>query len=213
VVLDRLLCLAAPRQRAIPDALRLSVQRGLSLDDPECQRRILAEIEQHAIELLIVDSLRNSSRAVDQGPREFAPLRDFLRLLIRKTGVAILMGHHDVKPPIGKADDRQTAHRASGGGIYSAADAPIHAERLEQEAPTQALLPPGFYKLSATPPPVLLTLTTDDPRRPPWSLLTGQCARDVGRRAWSVTTRPFTNLSSRSGSSGNGVVRIWTCTS
>jgi hypothetical protein len=123
--------------------------------------------------LTIVDPIRASSVAVDQGPRELKPLAGFLRKFMRVTKSGVLLVHHDVKPLAGKPDDRARPQRASGGGIFSIADAPIHAE-LCGETGGQTLLSPAFYKFAIAPAPFLVTLTADDPKRPTWVRLTGE---------------------------------------
>ena len=91
---------------------------------------------------------------------------------MRETGSIWILGHHDVKPLAGKPDDRPKPQRASGGGIFSIADSPIHVERLGTIG-SRAIFTPSFYKGSATPDPVIVELTTDDPKRPTWAVLRG----------------------------------------
>jgi hypothetical protein len=170
---DRFRCLFAGKGTAHPDTLHVSVQKAISFDDPAWQRRVIEYAADVHIALTIVDPIRASSVAVDQGPRELKPLAAFLRKLMRVTGSSVLLVHHDVKPLAGKADDRARPQRASGGGIFSIADAPIHAE-LAGETGGQTLLSPAFYKFAIAPAPFLVTLTADDPKRPTWVRLTGE---------------------------------------
>lgn len=173
VIRDRVCALLKGRERPWPTRLHVSVQRGLRLDDRGWQQAITAYAQTHAVQLTIVDPIRSASAAVDQGPIELAPLRDYLRGFMRTTGSAVAIGHHDVKPPAGKADERARPQRASGGGMFSIADAPIHLERLEGET-SQTVLTPTHYKFSTAPAPALLTLTADDASRPTWVRLTGE---------------------------------------
>jgi hypothetical protein len=164
-VRSRLDALLVGHDATPPETLHVSIQRGIVLDDPAWQQHVIDYVRIHQIALVIIDPIRASSGAVDQGPRELKPLRDFFSRFLAATGATILLGHHDVKPPVSKTDERAAPHRASGGGIFSVIDCPIHAERLDAEA-TQALLTPSAYKLGATPPPLLITLESNDPSRP-----------------------------------------------
>jgi len=175
IIRDRVCALLTGRERPWPVTLHVSVQRGLRLDDSGWQHAIADYARTHQVQLTIIDPIRSSSAAVDQGPRELAPLRDFLRGYMRATRSSLALGHHNVKPPAGKPDERAAPHRASGGGMFSIADAPIHVERLEGEG-SQTLLSPSHYKFSPAPAPVLLTLTADHPLRPTWVRLTGEDA-------------------------------------
>src|SRR3954447_17636216 len=83
---------------------------------------------------------------------------------MQETGSVVLVVHHDVKPTAGKPDDRAKPHRASGGGIFSIADAPIHAELIGPGS--RVVLTPSHYKFSVPPDPFIVRLETDDPHRP-----------------------------------------------
>ena len=62
----------------------------------------------------------------------------------------VVLVHHDTKPPRdGKADDRPRAQRASGGGLLSISDAPMHFERISADT---TLLVPNLWKFSEDPP-------------------------------------------------------------
>jgi len=173
VIRDRICALLAGRDRPWPTTLHVSVQRGLRLDDRAWQQAITTYAKTHGVQLTIVDPIRSASAAVDQGPIELAPLRDYLRGFMRVTGSAVAIGHHDVKPLAGKTDDRARPQRASGGGMFSIADAPIHLERLDGDT-SQSVLTPTHYKFSTAPAPALLTLTADDASRPTRAVLTGE---------------------------------------
>ncbi len=170
---DRFAWLLKGRDQAMPDTLHVSPQRGISFDDPAWQKRVIAYAGDERIRLLMLDPIRASSMAVDQGPRELAPLVKFLRVLMRATGCAIVFSHHDVKPPAGKPDDRARPHRASGGGIFSVVAAPIHCELVDPERP-QALLTPGYFKFTTAPHPLLVTVDSDDKQRPTWVRVVGE---------------------------------------
>jgi len=171
---DRFQCLSTGRpETPLSDTLHISIQKAIAFDDLTWQRRMIEYANDERIALTIVDPIRASSEAVDQGPRELRPLAAFLRTYMRKTGSGLGLGHHDVKPLAGKADDRAKPQRASGGGIFSIADAPIHAE-LVGETGGQAMLTPAFYKFAVAPAPFLVTLTADDAKHPTWVRLTGE---------------------------------------
>jgi hypothetical protein len=88
-----------------PSGFRLSVQRGLSLDDVETQDHIIREILKYRVRLVGIDPIRGSSGAVDKGPGDLQPLVKCLRRITRETGVELRID--------GKPDDRARAHRAS----------------------------------------------------------------------------------------------------
>jgi RecA-family ATPase len=99
------------------------------------------------------DPLRSLTAAADQA-RELKPIVTFLRRLMRETGCAVLIVHHHTKPGE-KPDQRRRPQRASGGGIFSIADAPIHVETIDQN---RRLLVPTAFKFCADPAPITLTL-------------------------------------------------------
>jgi hypothetical protein len=145
----------------LPRDLHLMVRKGISLDDPASQDRMMRYAEREGITLTIAEPLRSLSDCVDQGPRELRPLATFLRHYQQMTGSALMLGHHDTKPLPGLKDDRSRPQRASGGGLFSIADSPIHCERIV-ESPATALLVPTAWKFGETPSPLEVTLTWDD---------------------------------------------------
>jgi hypothetical protein len=145
---------AASRPGQIP--LYLSACRGITLDHPRTQDRILRELAVCQPALVILEPLRSLTAAVDQGPRELQPLTQFLRRIIRETGAAVLIGHHAVKTVAGH-DGRRGAQRVSGGGLVSISEAPAEFVRLDDY--TVTFTPRGF-KHAATPAPLTLTLET-----------------------------------------------------
>lgn len=142
----------------LPDALRFLVHQGVDCDDPFWHTQLRRELDRHQIRLLILDPLRSVTSSVDQGPAELRPFAVFLRQLVADTGVAVLAVHHDVKPGRGK-DDATTARkaqRASGGGLFSIADAPISSEWIN---PRDTLFHPNGFKHSADPDALLVRRT------------------------------------------------------
>ena len=116
--------------------------------------------------LVTLDPLRSLTAAADQGPRELKPIVTFIRRLMRDAGCAVLIVHHDTKPGE-KPDQRRRPQRASGGGIFSIADCPIHIECLDTD---RRLLVPTAYKHMADPAPIAVTLETGDG----WMRLVGE---------------------------------------
>lgn len=169
---DRLDCLFAGRgATAFPDNFHVSIQRSIAFDDPAWQLATIRYALNNGIQLLAVDPIRASSAAVDQGPREVQPLGAFLRKFMRETGAVILVGHHDTKPQPSTPDTRAKPQRASGGGIFSIADSPIHLERLGLDS--RAIVTPSHYKFSVAPDPFIVALDADDPKRPTWVRIQG----------------------------------------
>jgi hypothetical protein len=60
----------------------------------------------------------------------------------------------------------------SSGGIFSATDAPIHAGPAGK-LDSRTLLTPSRYKFTATPEPFMVSLESDDPKRPTRVLIQG----------------------------------------
>ena len=117
--------------------------------------------------LVIIDPLRSVTEAADQGPRELKPFALFLRRFIRETAAVVLIVHHDTKPPANATDQRRRPQRASGGGIFSIADSPIHVDRVDEH---RRILVPCAFKFAADPPAVTVRLE----QGPGWLKLTGE---------------------------------------
>ena len=150
-----------------PELLHVSAGQGLSLDVTEWQERIIATVREHGFRLVVIDPLRSVTEAADQGPRELKPLALFIRRFIRETGAVMLIVHHDTKPPATAQDQRPRPQRASGGGIFSIADSPIHIDRVDEH---RRMLVPCAFKFAADPPPVTVQLQEG----PGWLRLTGE---------------------------------------
>lgn len=152
-VKKRIRALLAGRDlQALPDGFRVSAQKGLTLDDVRTQDRLIREVIQHNVRLLTLDPIRSLSSAVDKGPGDLQPLVKSLRRIMRETGVVLQLVHHDTKLRAdGKPDDRPRAQRASGGGILSIAEAPLHLDRVSDDV---TLIVPNLWKFSADPPPI-----------------------------------------------------------
>ena len=143
---------------AIPDDLILAVRKGVALDDDEWRARLLLAIAAMRVRLVVFDPVRALTDCVDGGPRDLKPFADFVRRIRRETRAAILLSHHDTKPNAKGEDTRDHAQQASGGGIFSISDAPIHAVR---QSDAKTLLVPSAFKFTARDPePVLVTIET-----------------------------------------------------
>jgi hypothetical protein len=182
-----------------PANLFLSAGVGLSLDEPDWQDRVISAALDVRAELVILDPLRSLSGAVDQGPRELRPLTRYLRRLQRETGAAILGVHHDQKPQPGQPDTRRRPQRASGGGIFSIADAPIGIESL---ADGRRMLVPEAFKFGADPKPIVLRLDAGEG----WLRLTGEdAATEAASEALATEVLRF--LEHTPGATGSAVAR------
>ena len=147
--------------------MHVSAGKGLNLDTTEWQERIIATARERGYRLVVLDPLRSVTEAADQGPRELKPFAAFLRRFIRETGAVVLIVHHDVKPPTTGTDKRRRPQRASGGGIFSIADSPIHVDRVDE---TRRMLVPSSFKFAADPPAVTVRLE----QGPGWLRLVGE---------------------------------------
>lgn len=141
-----------------PEGFRLFT-RGIWLDELDWQRRLIAEVREFEIGLVILDPLRSVTACVDKGPSELQPLARFLRHLIAETGCADWNGHHETKPSPNFPDERRAAQRSSGGGLFSAMDAPISIERVDD---TQSRFVPDGFKHCETPPPFIVQRVVGD---------------------------------------------------
>jgi hypothetical protein len=132
----------------------LSVQRGITLDDPRTQDRIVREAEALQPHGVVIEPIRAVTACVDQGPRELQPFTNFARRLMRTTGAALLLGHHEVKQAAGK-DTRKGNERISGGGLLSISECPLHFTRVDA---THVKVTPTGFKYSADGEPIVLRL-------------------------------------------------------
>jgi hypothetical protein len=205
-VYERLACLLAGRNcRDIPARFHISVQRSIAIDDPAWQARMVQYAQQHQIRHTTIEPIRASSAAVDQGPREIKPLAAFSRHYMRETVSALTIGHHDTKPLAGKADDRAKPQRASGGGIFSIADSPIHVEMVGPGS--RSILTPSHYKFSTAPEPFVIALRADDPKRPTWVRIAGETTSAAAATELALHERITTYLREHPGTSGSSISR------
>lgn len=151
----------------------LSACKGLSLDDPRTQDRIIREVKTCGAGLVVIEPLRSMTTCVDAGPKDFQPFGSFLRRLVRETGAATALGHHTVKPVAG-ADGRRGTAKVSGGALVSYCESPVLFDRTDDYTVT---LTPKSWKHSAAPAPLAVRLETQGGRV--WRLI----AEDVDTTA------------------------------
>lgn len=154
---ERLRLLMAGRGLStVPDTFSLAVRRGVDLDAEDWQAAVIEAVQRGRFESVVFDPLRAFTAHADQGPADLKPFVLFLRRLMRETGCAPGLVHHDTKPRVGTPEDRKRPQRMSGGGLFSVADAPIHVERVDG---SRTLLAPTAYKFSDDPRAIVYTLT------------------------------------------------------
>lgn len=151
---ERVSALARGRGCDVPmGKLAVSAHRGVWLDSQKWQIEVLKQAPNY--DVIAFDPLRSVTGCVDQGPKEFQPFATFARKLV-SAGATVVQVHHDSKPQVGQTDTRRRAHRASGGGVFSAADAPVHAERIGEEP--RIILTASAWKHWDDPPPLEVSL-------------------------------------------------------
>jgi hypothetical protein len=184
-----------------PDTFGFAIHGGVWLDDPAWQAWLIRRVRAAGYRVVLLDPLRSLTSAVDQGPSELQPLALFLRRLIAETGAVPILSHHDTKPSAAQRDRRQRPQRASGGGIFSIADAPIHCERVGEGDPAVSLVIPTLWKVCETPPGWRVRLEwVDDAARLTAEPVTGP---DDGEPALDDAIVGF--LKDHPGTSGNGI--------
>lgn len=147
--------------KAPPSTFRLSVRRGVSLDNADCQDWIVRQLTKHGTRHLGLDPFRGLTLSADQGPDKLAPVAAFLRRVQNETRCkSLALIHHDTKPMPKGRDERERAQRASGGGIFSIADAPLHFQMVTR---LRSLVVPNSFKFSADPEPFAFDVEHDDP--------------------------------------------------
>jgi hypothetical protein len=144
---------------ADPPDLHFMVHTIPSLDDMDGRDQVEAEVRRWGCKTVMLDTLRTLTACVDKGPNEFQPLGMWMRHLVTSTGVVCISSHHDAKPPQRDDDKRSRSQRVSGGGIFSASDAPIHMERTGESACATAT--PNKWKFSESPAALSITLTVN----------------------------------------------------
>jgi len=143
----------------LPDTLHVAVRRGISLDDPVWVERLITDLARLEAKVLVLDAARRLSALTDEGPAKVRELTSVLRLIVSRTGVSIVIVHHDVKPPTTGQDQRSRSQRASGGDWFAACECPVHVEKVGAR---ESLVFPEDYKFSADPAPFTFVCTVVD---------------------------------------------------
>jgi hypothetical protein len=193
--------LAGRRLQAVPPGLFLSVHAGIDLESSEWQEALVRDISARGIRLVIFDPIRRFSPNVDKGPAEVRAVTSFLRDLAVKTGAAVLVIHHDVKPGR-EEDNRRRGHKASGGDWFASSDCPIH---LEPAGRNRTLVVPEDFKHGSDPASFTFGIEEDEGKT--WARLVAEdvSAENVGTVALHERILEF--LRHNPGSTGNAVCR------
>jgi len=150
----RLRALINARGERCPETLYVAVRRGVDLDDPLWVDRLITDLKGLGIKLLVLDAARRLSAKTDEGPAKVRELVAVLRAIINATGVAIVIVHHDVKPPTNGQDQRRRSQRASGGDWFAACECPVHVEKIGAR---ESLVFPEDFKFGQDPAPFTFT--------------------------------------------------------
>lgn len=119
------------------------------LDQVRWVDQLIRDCVEHKIRCVVLDPLRRFTAGADQGPAELKPFADALHRIRMETQAVIGLIHHDVRPGTRTVRRRQDLPQlASGGGIFSIVDAPLHVRKIDE---TRVEVTPAEYKLSATP--------------------------------------------------------------
>jgi hypothetical protein len=147
-------CFPAP-----PDTLHVAVRRGISLDDPVWVARLIDDLKRLGVKLLVLDAARRLSAKTDEGPAKVREVTAVIRRIVTDAKVAVVVVHHDTKPPQNGQDQRQRSQRASGGDWFAACECPVSVERVNE---TESLVYPQDYKFSGDPDPFTITCEIAD---------------------------------------------------
>jgi AAA domain len=133
-----------------PATLHVAVRRGVDLDDPAWVERLIGDLQRQGAKLLVLDAARRMSSKTDEGPAKVREVIAVLRSIVTRTGVSIVIVHHDTKPPQNGQDQRRRSQRASGGDWFAASECPVHVERIGKD---ESLVFPEDYKFTSDPAP------------------------------------------------------------
>lgn len=186
-----------------PPGLHLSIRAGIDLDDERDQAAMIEHGRRLRADVTMVDPLRALTGCADQGPRELRPFATFMRRYMQETGSAFGIAHHDTKVLAGKPDDRPRPQRAAGGGVFSIADCPVAAERIDAH---RFLMVPSAYKFGDDPASFVVNLELGDG----WMRLRGEDVAAGAVASVALHERVLEHLRFAPGASGNAVCKAVT---
>jgi hypothetical protein len=205
--LVRLRAKALLRGRGIdhfPENLGFSVHAGINLESAEWHARLVEDVLEQGIRLIIFDPIRRFAMNVDKGPAEVRQITAYLRRLCNETGATVLVVHHDVKPMANNHDTRRRGHRASGGDWFAAAECPI---AFESAGETCTLAYPESFKISTDPEPWTMRLETDDPRNPTIARFVGETSSAIDAADIAAQEKIVAYLGEHKGASGSRIAK------
>lgn len=135
-------------QTNYPENLYVELHSGFLLDEEDGLDQIARRCLQYGIRLVVLDCLRRLTVHADKGAGDFAPVAQALLAFRERTGATILLVHHDAKGGRRAVSRDELPNLASGGGVFSVADAPIHLRRLNDN---RFRVTPALYKHMGTP--------------------------------------------------------------
>lgn len=164
---------------------RVKVARGLNLEVPANQDAIVGMIRETSRsmakppEVAFFDPSRAFFPGFDGGPRDGYPGRAALERIRKETGIRlIVLLVHETKPGrLDKGDTRPHAERASGGIVFSIADAPVSFERRDDRS---TLATPSMYKFGSDPKPFLVRFESASLAGEPFRGFVRAVAEDIG---------------------------------
>jgi hypothetical protein len=117
-------------------------------------KQLIRDLKQLDARLLVLDAARRFSAKTDEGPAKVRELTGVLRRIVNQAGVAIIIVHHDVKPP----QQRPGAAPAQPAGVRGRLVRGVRRARSmpKRLSDAESLLFPQDYKFSADPSPIIL---------------------------------------------------------
>jgi hypothetical protein len=164
VVRARLHWLMAGRNVTDAGHLALLCRPGWNLETDLGAESLLVELRRLEPEVLVIDPARASMPGIDGGPKDGAVGAMLIRRILRETSVHLIgFGHHDTKPGREGVDVRARAEKASGGVLFSIADAPIG---LTRQSDRETLAWPSHFKQGPDPAPFVIRFESATPTGP-----------------------------------------------
>lgn len=187
---------------SFPPTLHFAVHKGIDLENPEWQSRLIEDIRAFGFRLVAFDPIRRFSPNVDKGPAEVRNVTAFLRRICVETGASVYIVHHDVKPSAQGPDSRRRSQKASGGDWFAASECPI---AFEPAGENRTLVIPEDYKFSADPEPFMFTIQEDSEKT--WVRLIGEPATADQAQDLAIDEKVMSYITDHPGTSGNGIAK------